>query len=114
VGTILKPGETFYVALEKQTWSSYETSFTFYGCFDESCGPSSPTTDKAWTVRLYQGRQFFGRDQTVCRGTAGWCSNRDGLGINSGQGDKGAVNNYVVNLIDTRAPDGGRPDDNNV
>jgi hypothetical protein len=32
----------------------------------------------------------------------------------TGPGDKGAVNNYVVNLIDTRAPDGGRPDDNNV
>jgi len=112
VGTILKPGETFRVALQK-TWFSYPTYFTFYGCFDQSCGPSSPTTDKAWIVQLYQG-SAIGADGTVCQGTAGWCSNRDGLGINSGQGDKGAVNNYVVNLIDTRAPDGGRLDDNNV
>jgi hypothetical protein len=102
VGTILKPGEIFLVGLE-DTWSGYWTSFTFYGCFDESCGPSSPTTDKAWIVRLEKGR-FLVPNYARCLGT-GWCSNSDGYGINPGQRVyQASVAGYVVNLRDTRAP----------
>jgi hypothetical protein len=103
VGTILKPGETLRLGLEK-TWSSYTTYFTFYGCSDESCGPSSPTTNKEWTVQLYYGKWLGGFDVTQCLGT-GWCSRDDGTGINISQRGGNGDEAYDVNLLDTKAPD---------
>jgi hypothetical protein len=95
VGTILKPGETFRVELTRYFFSFYyDTSFTFYGCFDESCGPSSPTTDKEWTVKM---STFSSDTYTECRGS-GFCSNEIGKDIS------GYRLSIGVNLVDTRPP----------
>jgi hypothetical protein len=111
VGTVLKPGETFRVALENWDWYRYTTIFTFYGCFDESCGPSSLTTGKDWQVSLFRDRQLLAdspgadTDSSECRGT-GWCSDSAGFGINPGQGPFAGRGreSTVVNLLDTKAP----------
>jgi hypothetical protein len=95
VGTILKPGETFRVEMTRWAFSSHTAFFTFYGCFDESCGPSSPTTDKEWTVRL---STFGPADGLFVGCRRGFCSDSRGLEINDG--DLASV----VNLVDTRAP----------
>jgi hypothetical protein len=94
VGTILKPGETFRAELTRWFFYNYDTSFTFYGCSDETCGPSSPTTDKEWTVAI---RTYSSGTFAECRGS-GFCSNYLGTDISESRGS------IVVNLLDTRAP----------
>ena len=94
VGTILKPGETFRFELTQWFLYAYSTYFTFYGCFDESCGPSSPTTDKEWTVKM---STFSSDTYTECRGS-GFCSNEIGKDIS------GYRLSIGVNLVDTRPP----------
>ena len=106
VGTILKPGETFRFELTQWFLYAYSTYFTFYGCFDESCGPSSLTTNE-WVVQIRQ-LTSFGTDRTACLGT-GWCSDGVGCGTNPGQYGGQGILNRTVNLRDTRAPN-GRPE----
>jgi hypothetical protein len=76
VGTILKPGDWFRVEMTYWAFYSHTAYFTFYGCFDESCGPSSPTTDKEWTVKI--GTLLALGLITTCQG--GRCDER-GTGI---------------------------------
>jgi hypothetical protein len=104
IGTSLKPGETFRAEMTAWAFNDYTTFFTFYGCFDESCGPSSLTTDKAWTVELGVAAVFPPGPPTYrCRGTAGWCSDSKGKDINN---EKGGVQfDRITNLLDTRAPE---------
>jgi hypothetical protein len=106
VGTILKPGETFRVEMRLWAFSTHTASFTFYGCSDESCGPSSPTTDKEWTAEL-STLLVAGGVFVACEGR-GFCSNDRGTNITwppygTWVNDIDRVGG-VVNLLDTRAP----------